>query len=147
MNDWATSGCRASVCSSSRTRRPSLRLSDDLLKRSGCVARLRRTGKTARQAFAEGDFDLILLDLRLPDVFGLTLLEEFRAQDGPPVVVVSANAFDEDRERSLAGGLRRSSPSHFIRANCYRRFGVSEKWTKKPQTQHVFTTVRGTTGR
>lgn len=48
--------------------------------------------------------ELILLDLKLPDIDGYTLLEEMQNKpDYPniPVIVVSAFAFKADRERAL----------------------------------------------
>lgn len=136
-NDWSTiqlPGVRVLVIEDTPTQ---LEIVDDLLKQSGCVATIATDGKTARQAFAEGDFDLILLDLRLPDVFGLTLLEEFRAQDGPPVVVVSANAFDEDRERSLAGGAAAFIAKPFHPSELLQTIRRERKTDEKPQAQHV----------
>lgn len=44
----------------------------------------------ARQACSRSYFDLVLLDLRLPDGSGLDLLAELRGPDAPPVIVVTA---------------------------------------------------------
>lgn len=61
---------------------------------------------------ALGDFQphLILLDLKLPDIDGYTLLEQMGQRSEwqvIPVIVVSAFAFKADRQRALNLGARR----------------------------------------
>ena len=50
-------------------------------------------GETARAAFARGAPDLVLLDIWMPDVDGITLLREWSSGDGLdcPVVVMSGH--------------------------------------------------------
>ena len=52
--------------------------------------------------------DLVLLDLRMPGVDGLSVLRELtsRRGGGPPVLILSAKGRDEDRREALAGGAR-----------------------------------------
>jgi DNA-binding response OmpR family regulator len=60
------------------------------------VAGLRREGfdvtraATGGEALAADPGDLVLLDLRLPDVDGFTVCRELRARSGVPIIVVSA---------------------------------------------------------
>ncbi|MEM7347867.1 MAG: response regulator, partial [Chloroflexota bacterium] len=51
--------------------------------------------------------DLILMDLRMPVMDGFTATQQIRQLPGlanTPIIAVSASAFDEDREKSLAAG-------------------------------------------
>ncbi len=59
-------------------------------------------GHDARHALQEGGFDLVLLDLGLPDVEGLELLRELRSRgDNTPVLILTARDSVDDRVRGL----------------------------------------------
>ena len=62
------------------------------------------------EALAEFQPHLVLLDLRLPDINGYTLLEQIQLVSkwqNIPVIVVSALAFRADQQRALSLGARR----------------------------------------
>ncbi len=61
---------------------------------------------SARRAFAERDFALVLLDLMLPDGNGISLLRELRASLGGsvPVLIVSALGEIDERVSGLDAG-------------------------------------------
>jgi two-component system, NarL family, nitrate/nitrite response regulator NarL len=64
------------------------------------------SGVAARQALGRhGGFDLVLLDLGLPDIAGFDLLAYMRQQYADvPVLVVSASESLEDMRRAMAAG-------------------------------------------
>jgi two-component system CheB/CheR fusion protein len=70
-------------------------------------------GKEALKCFLrkeEGYYDLILMDIQMPVMDGLTAARKIRESKKPgslkiPIVAMSANAFQEDVERSLNAGM------------------------------------------
>ena len=62
-------------------------------------------GKEALEKLHASDFDLIILDLMLPDMDGLTLLERARNRSTcPPVLILSARGGVDDRVKGLELG-------------------------------------------
>src|ERR1700731_4044830 len=62
-------------------------------------------GNTALNFVHETDYDLIILDIMLPDLDGLKVLERIRARKaGPPVLILSARGAVDDRVKGLEQG-------------------------------------------
>ena len=66
--------------------------------------RLAHTLSDARAQLAADPFDLMVLDLNLPDGNGLTLLEELRRTSDLPVLILSANDMEMDQVTGLERG-------------------------------------------
>ena len=63
-------------------------------------------GEKAVEAATGGSYALILMDLQLPGIDGLAATRAIRARAPKvPILALTANAFDEDRERCLAAGM------------------------------------------
>jgi two-component system nitrogen regulation response regulator NtrX len=62
-----------------------------ILEDEGHKPTLCESGEEALAQFAREEFDLVILDLWLPGVDGMTVLERFRAAGGPPVIVISGH--------------------------------------------------------
>jgi DNA-binding NtrC family response regulator len=76
---------------------------------SGYIVRLAGTGAEARAALdaLEGQRVVVLLDLRLPDVSDLSLLEDIRTRrPDAPVIMMSAHGTQDDAARAKALGAR-----------------------------------------
>ena len=72
-----------------------------------------KNGKIALEMFEkseEGYYDAILMDVRMPEMDGLAATEAIRALNRKdakdiPIIAMTANAFDEDVQRSLQVGM------------------------------------------
>ena len=65
-------------------------------------------GQEAVDAFAAGDFDLILMDMQMPVMDGLTAVRRIRQLERPgnhvPMIMLTANALPEHVQASAAAG-------------------------------------------
>jgi DNA-binding response OmpR family regulator len=75
-----------------------------LLRKAGHEVALARTGAEALRLLEEGPFDLLVLDLMLPDLDGFAVLERLPQGRKPRVLVLTARAREADRAKALALG-------------------------------------------
>jgi PAS domain S-box-containing protein len=87
---------------------------ESLLKKLGVTMTLAKNGQQAVDAITQGDalaFDLILMDLHMPvfDGYGATQqIRQWEVANGRqrvPIIALTADAFEEDRQRCLAAGM------------------------------------------
>ena len=107
-------------------------IASTMLQRLGAQVRVAEHGKMALDALAQQAFDLVLMDLQMPVMDGLTATRAIRAIPELaklPVVVLTANAFAEDRAAALACGatdfLSKPVQQEDL-ADALRRYGSAE---------------------
>ena len=80
-----------------------------LLQKHGFAPDVVDDGRAAVNAFAENRYDLILMDNQMPELDGVSAMQEIRAgypdAEQPWIIALTANALEGDRERFLAAGM------------------------------------------
>jgi DNA-binding response OmpR family regulator len=84
------------------------------LKAEGMITTVAATGREGLVLALTGGFDLVILDLGLPDLDGFEVLERIRAQDQHlPVIILTARASGEDTVTGLTSGADDYVPKPF----------------------------------
>ena len=96
---------RVLVCDDDR---PSCSVVEGLLFPTQMTVDAVDTAAAALDAVRRGSYDVVLMDLVLPDMDGLDLMTSVRALPGRagrvPIIVMTAKVMREDRERAMAAG-------------------------------------------
>lgn len=79
-------------------------LEKDYLELSDFEVTIENKGDTGLAHALEEDFDLIILDLMLPNVDGFEICRQIRSQKNTPIIMVSAKKDDIDKIRGLGLG-------------------------------------------
>lgn len=83
------------------------------LRHAGHDVRVEHAGDTAQRVLAAEVFDLLILDVMLPGVDGLTLCREARQRTGTAVILLTARTQEEDRVAGLELGADDYVPKPF----------------------------------
>lgn len=81
-----------------------------MLSRMGYRADIVENGQEALDALSKGTYELVLLDIHMPVMDGLTCARHIRESygdypDGPRILALTANALQGDREKCLEAGF------------------------------------------
>ncbi len=114
-----------------------------LLGRLGVRSVTADSGRHALDQLVSGVFDLIFLDIQMPDLDGLSVAQSIRKDLGLgqlPVVAMTAHAMAGDREKSLAAGMndhltKPVDPKHL--AAVLQRWLDGNRVTEAPVTEPV----------
>lgn len=77
------------------------------LRKGGYEVVTAGSGQEALSYLTERRFDLAIIDVAMPEMDGITLLEKLRkerSETNLPVIMLTASALDEDRIRAEAAG-------------------------------------------
>ena len=90
---------------------------DDPINRKVALSQLRKlgysvdiatNGEEALQAASHREYDIILMDVQMPDIDGIEAMQRIRTAKGndcPPIIAMTANAMAGDRQRLLKLGM------------------------------------------
>jgi signal transduction histidine kinase/DNA-binding response OmpR family regulator len=82
-----------------------------MLESLGCAAEAAENGLLATEALRTASYDAVLMDCQMPIMDGLTATAEIRRREQTsgaarvPIIALTANAMEGDRERCLAAGM------------------------------------------
>ena len=106
-----------------------------LLDRYGFDIEVVDSGLQAVEACLRKRFDLILMDLQMPEMDGLSATAAIREQNlesQPYIIALTANAFEEDRQRCLRAGMNDYLSKPVRRAQLAEAFLRFEQATANP---------------
>ena len=85
-------------------------LATSLLQKAGATSEVAENGRLALERLDRGptDFDVVLMDMQMPELDGLETTRAMRRQvrfETTPIIALTAHALEEERERCLAAGM------------------------------------------
>ncbi|HLO63839.1 MAG TPA: response regulator [Azonexus sp.] len=87
------------------------KIAEKLLQRYGCQVIIAGNGVHALAAADSQEFDLVLMDVQMPEMDGLEATRRLRRREGEralprcPIIAMTANAMQDDRDQCLAAGM------------------------------------------
>jgi len=81
-----------------------------MLEKAGCIVTVAGNGREAVDLWKPGKFDVVLMDIQMPEVDGFeatAAIREWEADIGghTPIIAMTAHAMKGDRERCLEAGM------------------------------------------
>lgn len=113
------------------------RVAMGFLKRKGHKVVIAEDGRKAVRAWEKGSFDLILMDVQMPEMDGIEATELIRQKEQAsnthiPIIAMTANAMKGDRQRCLDAGMD-DYVSKPIQPDLL--FEAIQKWTSELDTE------------
>ena len=74
------------------------------LRAEGYAVTIARDGRTGLEEALGGGYDLVLLDLMLPGMYGMDVCRRLREESAVPVIMLTARTLEDDQVRGLDAG-------------------------------------------
>jgi PAS domain S-box-containing protein len=116
------------------------KVAEKLLMRLGCNADIASNGYEAIELATTRTYDLIFMDIQMPEMDGVTATNEIKKILGkgcPPIIAMTAYSMKDDADKFLGQGLD-DYVSKPIKANFLHQ--VIQKWFAKKQSENSFIT-------
>ena len=84
------------------------KVANDILENVGIIADIANNGVEAIRMLGSQNYDVVLMDVQMPEMDGYTATEQIRRQQrfaGLPIIAMTAHALDSDRQKCLQVGM------------------------------------------
>ncbi len=98
-------------------------VADEILQQAGFSVDIANNGKEALDMLEKTDYDLVLMDIQMPIMDGLTATKHIREQtkyNSLPVIAMSAHALEEDKQKSIAHGMNEHITKPIVPETLYK---------------------------
>ena len=115
----------------------------ELLADAGFVVDLAENGAIALRMVQEATYDLVLMDMQMPEMDGVTATQEIRKLPQfarLPIVAMTANAMEGDRKRCLEAGMNDHVPKPIEPDDLWRAL---LRWVPPRRTEEIPTAIAG----
>jgi signal transduction histidine kinase/CheY-like chemotaxis protein len=90
----------------------------NLLKKWGIMGKIVSSGAEALEEIKKRKYDLLLLDLQMPDMDGYTFMKKISKPI--PIIVLSAHVFDSEKQKALSFGVKQYITKPFLPEKLYQ---------------------------
>jgi two-component system sensor histidine kinase/response regulator len=107
-------------------------VASEILTDEGLVVDIAADGRIALEMVQAQHYDIVLMDMQMPVMGGVEATIEIRKLgrfDALPIVAMTANAMEQDRQRCLAAGMNDFVSKPFEPEELWR---VLLRWTRRP---------------
>ena len=108
----------------------------DMLQDAGFVVDVADNGQIALDRIAQARYDIVLMDMQMPVMDGITATAAIRAMEkyrGLPIIAVTANVMPQDRQRCIAAGMNDFLAKPIEPDELWK---MLHKWLRPRQTDH-----------
>ncbi len=118
------------------------KLAVSLLEKDGHTVRVAPNGKEALAALEEEVFDVVLMDVQMPEMDGFEATARIRAREKgtaehQPIIAMTAHAMKGDRERCLEAGMDGYVTKPFRRADLFEALAAVSRPAQSPNGEQT----------
>ncbi len=105
-----------------------------ILQSAGHQCHVANDGLEALAAYDQFTFDIIFMDIVMPNMDGLTATQEIRAREKEknlrrtPIIAITANALEKDQQKGREAGIEKYIAKPFLKKEIYAQLAALEEY-------------------